>query len=265
MTARIGGGARQRESKRATERKRQRARDRERESDRGREWETKRETDRERERERDRQTDRQTDRQKDRQDKKDRQDRKDRQDKKDRQDRQTKRRREREREREFPFWLWATHSLAHVMVVFSRTTLPLTAHDYKDVSLRLLEILSFRKYLVTPTSPGKNEHSRKHAWESLFVAILLLSAYPQGCSFFAYNLPAYNGAFLLAIDNFSFFYIQFDFFAYSFSFFTYSWSFFAYGGKVLLIRALRDCKQRSLTVSKEAETVSIRAFPLDIT
>ena len=39
-------------------------------------------------------------------------------------------------------------------------------------------------------------------------------------------------------------------------------AFFAYSGKVRLIRALRDCKQRSLTVSKKAPTVSKRASPL---
>ena len=66
-------------------------------------------------------------------------------------------------------------------------------------------------------------------------------------------------SFLLTIDNFSFFAYTWSFFAYSFSFFTYSWSFFAYSGKVLPIRALRDCKQRSLTVSKKAPTVSKRA------
>ena len=38
-------------------------------------------------------------------------------------------------------------------------------------------------------------------------------------------------------------------------------AFFAYSGKVRLIRALRDCEQRSLTVSKEAPTVSKRASP----
>ena len=84
-----------------------------------------------------------------------------------------------------------------------------------------------------------------------------------GCGFFAYSwkLPAYSGAFLLTVDNFSFSAHSFSFFAYSFSFFTYSWSFFAYSGKVRLIRALRDCKQRSLTVSKKAPTVSKKAFP----
>ena len=78
-----------------------------------------------------------------------------------------------------------------------------------------------------------------------------------GCGYFAYNwkLPAYSGASLLTIDNFSFF-------AYSFSFFTYSWSFFAYSGKVRLIRALRDCKQRNLTVSKKAPTVSKKTSPI---
>ena len=38
--------------------------------------------------------------------------------------------------------------------------------------------------------------------------------------------------------------------------------FFAYGGKMRLLRALRDCKQRSLTVSKKAPTVSKKAWPL---
>ena len=36
---------------------------------------------------------------------------------------------------------------------------------------------------------------------------------------------------------------------------TYSWSFVCYSGKVRLIRALRDCKHRSLTVRKQAPTV----------
>ena len=67
--------------------------------------------------------------------------------------------------------------------------------------------------------------------------------------------------FHLTADNFSFFTYNWSFFAYSFSFFTYSWSFFAYSGKVHLIRALRDCKQRSLTVSKKAPTVSKKASP----
>ena len=36
---------------------------------------------------------------------------------------------------------------------------------------------------------------------------------------------------------------------------------FAYNGKVSLIRALRDCKQRSLTVSKKAPGLSEKASP----
>ena len=68
-------------------------------------------------------------------------------------------------------------------------------------------------------------------------------------------------SFILTVDNFSFFTYNWNFFAYSFSVFTYSWSFFAYSGKVRLIRALRDCKQRSLTVSKKAPTVSKKASP----
>ena len=92
----------------------------------------------------------------------------------------------------------------------------------------------------------------------------LCGALFEGCSFFAYSwkLPAYSGALLLTVDNFSFFAYKFGFFAYSFSFLTYSWSFFAYSGKVRLVRALRDCKQRSLTVSKKAPTVSKKASPL---
>ena len=77
-----------------------------------------------------------------------------------------------------------------------------------------------------------------------------------GCNFFAYSwkLPAYGGAFLLTIDNFSYF-------PYNWSFFTYNLSLFAYNEKVRLISALRDCKQRTLTVSKKAPTVSKEASP----
>ena len=83
-------------------------------------------------------------------------------------------------------------------------------------------------------------------------------------AFFAYSwrLPAYSGAFLPTVDNFSFFACSWSSFAYSFSFSTYSWSFCDYSGKVRLIRPLRDCKQRSLTVSKKAPTVSRKASPL---
>ena len=85
----------------------------------------------------------------------------------------------------------------------------------------------------------------------------------NGCGFFAYSwkLPAYSGAFLLAVGNFGFFTYSWSFFAYSFSFFAYNWSFLAYSGKLRLTRALRDCKQRSLTVSKKAPTVSKKTSP----
>ena len=87
--------------------------------------------------------------------------------------------------------------------------------------------------------------------------------------------PFLDAAFLLAVGSFlltvellylqltilAFFTCNWSFFAYSFSFSTYSWSFSAYSGKVRLIRALRDCKQRSLTVSKKAPTVSEKAPP----
>ena len=76
------------------------------------------------------------------------------------------------------------------------------------------------------------------------------------------ELPAYSGAFLLTVDNFSFFTYSWSFFDYNFSFFAYSWRSFAHSGKVRLIRALRDRKQRSLTVSTKAPTVSKKASPL---
>ena len=90
-----------------------------------------------------------------------------------------------------------------------------------------------------------------------------------GCSFMAYSwkLPSYSGAVLLTVDdNFGAFLLTIGAFLLTklaFSMFTYSWrSFFAYSGKVHLIRALRDCKQRSLTVSKKAPpTVSKNASP----
>ena len=62
-------------------------------------------------------------------------------------------------------------------------------------------------------------------------------------------------SFLLTIDNFSLL-LTVGFFAYNFSFLTYNWSFFVYNEELRLIRGLRDCKQRSLTVSKKAPTVS---------
>ena len=69
--------------------------------------------------------------------------------------------------------------------------------------------------------------------------------------------------FLLTVGNFSFFTYNWRFFAYNFTFLTYNWSFFAYSGKVLLIMALRDCKQRSLTVSKKTPTVSQKPSPIE--
>ena len=62
-----------------------------------------------------------------------------------------------------------------------------------------------------------------------------------GCSFLAYSwkLPAYSGAVLVAVDDFSIFTCSWSFFAYNFNFFAYSWSFFAYSGKVRLIKGLK--------------------------
>ena len=61
--------------------------------------------------------------------------------------------------------------------------------------------------------------------------------------------------------NFSFLLTIGAFFAYSFSFVLTDGA-FAYSGKVHLIRALGDCKQRNVTVSKKAPTVSKKASPV---
>ena len=75
------------------------------------------------------------------------------------------------------------------------------------------------------------------------------------------------GSFLLTVELFylqvtRLVYLQLELFCFdNFSFFAYNWSFCAYSGKVRLIRALRDYKQRSSTVSKQAPTVSGKASP----
>ena len=121
-------------------------------------------------------------------------------------------------------------------------------------------------------NPLQNEHSHNICWSVCHGANVDAVEWPKldllnwvsarhwrlsrrksrksGCSFFAYSwkLPAYSGAFLLTID--------------SFSFLAYNWSLFAYNGKVRLIRALRDCKQRSLTVSTKAPAVSKKLSPV---
>ena len=57
--------------------------------------------------------------------------------------------------------------------------------------------------------------------------------------------------------------LQWSFFTYIVSFFPYN-CLFAYSGMVCLISALRDCKQRSLTISKRSPTVSKRLPPFII-
>ena len=69
-------------------------------------------------------------------------------------------------------------------------------------------------------------------------------------------------SFLLTPDSFSYFTYNWSFFTYNFSFFTYNWSFFAYSGEVCRVSALGDCKQRSLTASKTAPTISKKASPI---
>ena len=69
------------------------------------------------------------------------------------------------------------------------------------------------------------------------------------------------GSFLLTVELFDLQSTTLVFVTYSFCFLTYNWSFFAYSGKVRLIRALRDCQQRNLTVSKKTPNVSTKTSP----
>ena len=88
--------------------------------------------------------------------------------------------------------------------------------------------------------------------------------FSEGCSFFAYSwkLPAYSGAYLLTSNNVSLFTYSGSFFNYILSFFYVQLELFGLQWEVRLISALRDCKQRSLTVSKKTPTVSRKASPL---
>ena len=76
-----------------------------------------------------------------------------------------------------------------------------------------------------------------------------------------WKLPAYSGALLVTVENCSFLLTVGAFLLTTLVFLTCNWSFLAYSGEVRLTRALRDCKQRSLTVSKEAPTVSKKELP----
>ena len=75
-----------------------------------------------------------------------------------------------------------------------------------------------------------------------------------GCNFFAYSwkLPAYSGAFDLQLTILAF-YLQFYLLLLTILAFLLLTN--------IIIRALRDCKQRSLPVSKKAPTVSKKASP----
>ena len=52
-----------------------------------------------------------------------------------------------------------------------------------------------------------------------------MKGFKLGCGFFAYSwkLPAYSGAFLLTVDNFSFFTYSFSVFAYRLELFCLRW------------------------------------------
>ena len=76
------------------------------------------------------------------------------------------------------------------------------------------------------------------------------------------------GSFLLPVELLEFIVDNFSFslavgvFCLQLSLFYLQLEFFADSGKVRLIRALRDCKQRIFTVSKETPIVSKKNFPL---
>ena len=99
----------------------------------------------------------------------------------------------------------------------------------------------------------------------LAIGSFLLTVEPSDAIFLLqWKFPAYSGAFLLTVEPF---YLQLTLLAFlltigAFSLTTYLQCSFACSGKVHLISALRDCKQRSLTVSKKASTVSKKLPPL---
>ena len=101
-----------------------------------------------------------------------------------------------------------------------------------------------------PEGQRKAEKLRATFWDSKVDAAFLLTV---GSFLLTVELV------LLTVDNLSFLTYNWSFCAYNFSFSTYNWSFFAYSSKMRLVRALRDCKQRSLTVSEKAPTVSRKA------
>ena len=109
---------------------------------------------------------------------------------------------------------------------------------------------------------------RNHFWGSIFDLIFWSFDFWSGCKekarkeesrcgFFAYSwkFPAYSAVFYLQLTMLVSH--SCSFLAYRFSFLLTIGVFFAYSGKVCLIRALRDCKQRSLTVSKKAPTWTV--------
>ena len=112
--------------------------------------------------------------------------------------------------------------------------------------------------------------------------VFLFFTFFSECSFFAYNrkLPAYSGAFLLAVVFGSFFTYRFSNCICYFSFLTYNWSLFclqlklfAYNGKVHQISTLKlNYKQKSSSCNKEAspfvnmrsetELVHVSSYPM---
>ena len=114
--------------------------------------------------------------------------------------------------------------------------------------------LQFERVRSFPIRKQEGPHENLHTTEGGQI---------EGVRLFCLQLEAFclQWGFLLTIGNCSVFAYNWSIFAYSFRFYTYSWSFFAYNSEVRLIRALRDCKQRSLAVSKKAPTASKKASP----
>ena len=153
---------------------------------------------------------------------------------------------------------------ARVMIskrVRGRETHPRSRNTTKTPRLHELFEMFPRTFSFFPVTRVRN--IAEIVQKNLFRRTLFWVEKRTGCGFLAYSwkLPAYSGAFYLQLTILAFWLTIGAFFAYSFSFFAYSWSFFAYNRKVHLVRALRDCKQRSLTVRKKAPTVSKKASP----
>ena len=80
----------------------------------------------------------------------------------------------------------------------------------------------------------------------------------QGCGFFAYSwkLPAYSGAFLLTIDNFSFFAYNWSFFTYNLNFFNLQLELFSLQWEIVSNKRHKGLQAKRLNCTVEFELIT---------